>query len=128
MLNRLTFLNAGTVVSVYEDPLSRPSLAHKLSREQTNVLLTCRRNIINVFRHLSKEQLTRVKPNPLFVLQLRRGLEFLDNNGGPDLAESFVAENGSSLLFYYLFDDWHSTYGLVARKEQQYGSLLSNLV
>ena len=32
------------------------------------------------------------------------------------------------LLFYYLFDDWYTSYALVAKKEQQYAARLENLV
>jgi hypothetical protein len=36
-----------------------------------------------------------------------------------------VSETESpSLLFYYLFDDWYTTYSLVARSEHQYGAHL----
>lgn len=34
----------------------------------------------------------------------------------------------SGLLFYYLFDDWYTTYALVARREQQYAAELEKLV
>ena len=32
------------------------------------------------------------------------------------------------LLFYYLFDDWYTSYALVAKKEQQYAARLDDLV
>lgn len=65
--------------------------------------------------------------NALFVLQLRNGLES-SHTGASQQAEEFVAENGPSLLFYYLFDDWYASYGLVARRQQQYGARLTELV
>ena len=39
-----------------------------------------------------------------------------------------VADDTPGLLFYYLFDDWSSSYGLVARKEYQYGAELDRMV
>lgn len=32
------------------------------------------------------------------------------------------------LLFYYIFDDWYSSYSVVFRKEHQYGEALDQLV
>ncbi|KAI9779114.1 MAG: hypothetical protein M1816_003737 [Peltula sp. TS41687] len=122
----LLLCDDGTVISIYEDPTSRRDLSHELSDDQTALLQICRRNIINVFSHLSKAKAASMATNALFILQLRSGLEFLDS-GRPGKAEDFVAENGPSLLFYYLFEDWYSSYGLVARRQQQYGAKLSEL-
>lgn len=118
--------DVGTVISIYEDPMSRRDLSHELTADQTTLLQICRRNIINVFSHLSRAKPASMGTNALFVLQLR-GLESLDA-GRPGQAEKDVAENGPSLLFYYLFEDWYSSYGLVARKQQLYGAKLSELV
>lgn len=45
----------------------------------------------------------------------------------PDQA-SIKQEDGPSLLFYYIFDDWVSSYGLIAKREHKYGVLLEELV
>lgn len=37
-------------------------------------------------------------------------------------------EDGPSLLFYYIFDDWVSSYGLIAKREHKYGVALEDLV
>jgi len=51
-------------------------------------------------------------------------------SGNDGVKDSFDAPLGdaSSLLFYYLFDDWYTSYSLVARKEHQYGAQLEHLV
>lgn len=46
---------------------------------------------------------------------------------GPDQA-TIKQEDGSSLLFYYLFDDWVSSFGLIAKRQHQYGVSLEQLV
>lgn len=38
------------------------------------------------------------------------------------------AKDAQGLLFYYLYDDWYATYGLVAREEHQYGAKLEEIV
>ena len=46
-----------------------------------------------------------------------------------NLQDSKVTLSDSpSSLFYYLFDDWYTSYALVAKKEQQYAAQLGNLV
>ncbi|MCJ1468059.1 hypothetical protein MMC07_006685 [Pseudocyphellaria aurata] len=49
--------------------------------------------------------------------------------GVQDVTSNEISQSDSpSLLFYYLFDDWSTTYSLVARKEHQYGVQLEHLV
>ena len=36
--------------------------------------------------------------------------------------------DASSLVFYYLFDDWYTSYSLVARREHRYSAQLEDLV
>ncbi|KAL8741664.1 MAG: hypothetical protein Q9190_005753 [Brigantiaea leucoxantha] len=54
------------------------------------------------------------------TIPIRSGLQVFD--GG-----EVTHPNAPSLLFYYLFDDWFTSYSLVARKEQQYGVQLEKL-
>lgn len=49
------------------------------------------------------------------------------NEVGPDQAK-IKQEDGPSLLFYYIFDDWVSSYGLIAKREHKYGKALEELV
>ena len=94
---------------------------------QVALLRIVRRNVINVFTHLSKAHSAKTERSPLFILHLRSNA-YQRKDGTSDTAEKFVTENGPSLLFYYLFDDWYSTYGLITRKEQRYSAVLNELV
>ena len=106
---------------MFEDPF------HNNEIRPEAVVRIVRRNVINVFRHLSKANSAKTGGSPLFILHLRSSI-LQEKDGISDTSERFVTKNGPSLLFYYLFDDWYSTYGLVTRKEQQYGALLNDLV
>lgn len=114
----------GTIISIHENPF--PGQQDKLEPEQQYALSVIRRNLHNVFGQLSKATDGRKEPNPIMTLPIRGGLtsglgDTKDSNIGP-LADA------SSLLFYYLFDDWYTSYSLVARKEHQYGAQLTHLV
>lgn len=60
--------------------------------------------------------------DPLVTIRVRHF-----NDSGPDQA-SIKQEAGASLLFYYIFDDWASSYGLIAKREHTYGVMLDKLV
>lgn len=51
--------------------------------------------------------------------------QFSRSGQSPDMQKP---ADGPSLLLYYLFDDWMTSYSLVARKEQQFGVELGELV
>ena len=36
-------------------------------------------------------------------------------------------DDAPSLLFFYLFDDWYTTYSLVVRRQDKYGEKLRDL-
>ena len=80
-----------------------------------------RRNLKNVFLQLSKSNDAVRENNPMMALPIRSGLQ--DTN-----ETDVTARDAPSLLFHYLFDDWYTTYSLVAKKEHQYGEKLSSLV
>ena len=85
-------------------------------------LLAIRSNLINVFQQLSKVS-EEQEQDPIMTVQIRSGLK------ATTLAETHVSESDSpSLLLYYLFDDWFTTYSLVARSEHQYGVELDKVV
>lgn len=94
--------------------------------EQQHALTVIRRNLLNVFSQLSKATDGQKEPNPIMTLAIRGGIV----SGNDGVKDSFDAPLGdaSSLLFYYLFDDWYTSYSLVARKEHQYGAQLEHLV
>ena len=80
-----------------------------------------RRNLANVFEQLSKVNEHRKAKNPINALSIRSGLP------KTKASESGISE-APSLLFHYLFDDWYTSYSLVAKQEHQYGKQLGNLV
>jgi hypothetical protein len=41
---------------------------------------------------------------------------------------SIHQDDGPGLLFYYIFDDWVTSYALIAKREHKYGVLLDRLV
>ena len=110
----LVLCDDGTVISVYENPFPRMNLDMK-------VLRTVRRNVVNVFHHLSSTCNMAGHPSTMMTVQIRdfhTSAQSLD--GTPSLEVA-------SKLLYYLFDDWITTYGLVAKKEHPYGSELERL-
>ncbi|KAI9843348.1 MAG: hypothetical protein M1837_006474 [Sclerophora amabilis] len=119
----LILCDDGTVISMYEDIFSGPNGA---SMREPHVLLMIRRNLLNIFRQLSNAQAASGQQNPLSILGIRRGLGSLDGDV-QDASQSLSHNVAASLLFHYLFDDWYSSYGLVARQEHQYGRELNRL-
>lgn len=90
------------------------------------MLKIVRRNLANVFRELSVSDAAREGRTAMSTLQLRSGPPTDGESAGDSI--SSAADDTTGLLFYYLFDDWNSSYGLVARKEQQYSVELDLLV
>ena len=80
-----------------------------------------RRNILTVVRQLSNVKNEWRKGNPIQTLDIRPGMQ-------SNLNSKVTLLDSSGLLFYYLFDDWYTTYALVAKKEQQYAARLEHLV
>ncbi|KAI9738607.1 MAG: hypothetical protein M1834_008111 [Cirrosporium novae-zelandiae] len=114
-----------TVITIQENPF--PHHRGALSEPQEQILEVTRRNLLNVFKQLSdadESSSMHELQNPLLALPIRHGLPVSrQSNHNGDAA----AKNKASLLFYYLFDDWFSSYGLVARREHQYGTRLEIL-
>lgn len=80
-----------------------------------------RRNLLNIFQQLSKANDGSRRKIPIMTIPIRSGLQEVT---GSEISPS----DASSLLFHYLFDDWLTSYSLVARKEHQYGKQLEHLV
>ena len=110
----LILCDDGTVISVYENPFPQLTL-------DAEVLRTVRRNVLNVFHHLSSVSNTAEHPSTLMTVQIR---DFNPSTQAVDVTPPLEA---ASKLLYYLFDDWITTYGLVAKKEHPYGSELERL-
>lgn len=102
---------------MHENPFPGHQGAWDISQEKE--LKVIRRNTLNVFGQLSKANKVQ---SPIMTLPLRAGIKSIKNT--PDHKD----ENPASLLFFYLFDDWHTTYSLVARREHRYGEQLEKLV
>ncbi|KAI9840879.1 MAG: hypothetical protein M1838_003866 [Thelocarpon superellum] len=119
----LILCNDGTVISIYEDTFPRQI---DLSQKQRFMLAIIRRNLSNVFRELSKAPSAGVGQKAISILRIR-GLQNPSSDDESEPSDAAVDRDAPSLLFFYLFDDWNSTYGLVARKEQQYGEELDRL-
>lgn len=117
--NPLTItISLGTIISMHETP---PLTIEGMPPSDEQSMAILRRNLINVFRQLSKADDPERVTNPMMTLPLRSGSQTL--NGG-DISNSDVP----CLLFYYLFDDWLTSYSLVAREEHQYRAQLEKLV
>ncbi|KAH0536418.1 hypothetical protein FGG08_006716 [Glutinoglossum americanum] len=106
----------GTVITLHEDPF--PGIEQWPQRVFTIAKLSkIRRNLLNVFRNLSKAEnsgsLSEAE-SAISTLHIRK-------------ADGGSAGDAPSLLFYYLFDDWYTTYSLVVRGQHKYGEKLRNL-
>ena len=103
-----------TVISVYEDPFPQMT-------PDAKVLKTVRRNALNVFHHLSSLCNTVEHSSSLMTVPIR------DFNSSAQMNDSAPSLETASKLFHYLFDDWITSYGLVAKKEHPYGRELEKL-
>ncbi|KAE8375228.1 ADP-ribosylation factor [Aspergillus bertholletiae] len=115
----LILCDDGTVISMQENPY--PGLSRPSDRELKSVLGVVRRNVQLIFSGVSKQHSAQSESDSLVTIRVRPA-----HGGGPDQA-SIKQEDGPSLLFYYIFDDWVSSYALVAKREHQYGVLLDRL-
>lgn len=109
----------GTVISMHETPF--PNHRQDLNLGQQKDLSIIRRNLLNVFKQLSKANDAERASNPIMTLAIRSGLQS-DEEG------KITSTDSPSLLFYYIFDDWVASYNLVARTEHQYRDQLEKLV
>ena len=114
----LILCDDGTVISISENPFPGSS---SLTTQQHFELQAIRRNADNVFRHLSKAIDDERKEDFMSKISIR--------NPTPDDIELKPGEasDQASLLYYYLFDDWQTTYRLVSQGDEQYGPRLAEL-
>ncbi|KAJ5889056.1 hypothetical protein N7495_009097 [Penicillium taxi] len=117
--NWLILCDDGTVISIQENPFPRQHTV--LEQDQAKVIDIARRNTRFIFSGVSKEHSTMSESDSLVTIRVRPFY-----NLGPDQA-NIKQEDGPSLLFYYIFDDWVSSYGLIAKREHQYGVALERL-
>lgn len=103
-----------------EDPF--PSSRNNWTPQQLADLKIIRRNLLTVIRQLSHVTSQWRMSNAIYTLDIRPGMQSNLQNSKVTIGDS------PGLLFYYLFDDWYTSYALVAKKEQQYAARLESLV
>lgn len=106
-------------MSIQENPF--PGTHIPSPEERKAVLTTIRRNIGFIFSGVSRQHAI-TSENDLATIRIRH----LSNSSADE--SSISQEDGSSLLFYYIFDDWVTSYGLVARREHKYAAHLDKVV
>ncbi|RAR11167.1 adp-ribosylation factor protein [Stemphylium lycopersici] len=116
--NWLALCEDKTVITISEDPF--PFANSALSAADLKVLFTTRRNLVNVFRQLTKSP-TPLRDAALIQLPLRQRV------GSSHEETAHRATDAPGLLFYYLFEDWGATFDLISRREQGYGAELDRL-
>ncbi|KAJ5420886.1 hypothetical protein N7465_003405 [Penicillium sp. CMV-2018d] len=109
----------GTIISIQENPFARQQGVP--IDEAKPVLDIVRRNIRFIFAGVSRQHFAMSESESLITIRVRHFSGF-----GPDQA-NIKQEDGPSLLFYYIFDDWVSSYGLIAKREHKYGVALEEL-
>ncbi|KAK3672525.1 hypothetical protein LTR78_007575 [Recurvomyces mirabilis] len=116
----LVLCDDSTVITINEDPF--PFAGGVLSGTQQRILQETRRNLLNVFRSLSRVvEDERMSRNPMALLPIRTRL-------GDTIEETAHREpDAPGLLFYYIFENWYNSYILVTRKESRYGVELVSL-
>ncbi|KAJ6114280.1 hypothetical protein N7486_000058 [Penicillium sp. IBT 16267x] len=115
--NWLILCDDGTVISMQENPFPRQK--EELLPDQIKTLDVVRRNVRFIVSGVSKQHLTMSESDSLVTIRVRHF-----NHGDQAVIKQ---EDGPSLLYYYIFDDWVSSYGLIARREHQYGVALEQL-
>ncbi|KAK3203703.1 hypothetical protein GRF29_106g386842 [Pseudopithomyces chartarum] len=116
--NWLLLTEDKTVISISEDPF--PFTNGSLSAPNLRMLYTTRRNLVSVFRQLTKAP-TPLREASLIMLPIRHRI------GNSDEETAHRPTDAPGLLFYYLFEDWFTTYSLVTRREHGYASELDRL-
>ena len=99
-----------------------PGLSKPNEKELKAVLGIVRRNIQFIFSGVSKQHFASTASDSLVTVRVR------PFHGGDGDHASIKQDDGPSLLFYYIFDDWVSSYALVAKREHKYGVILDKLV
>lgn len=106
----------GTVISIQEP------LGFGLSR---NDVLIIRRNMLTVFRSLSLSPAAKASSAKESDAAVGSGMDDLPFRRHQ--AQKEIVHGGPSLLFYYLFDDWISTYSFVLGRGAPYSTHMRDL-
>jgi hypothetical protein len=116
--NWLLLCEDKTVISISEDPF--PFSEGHLQAHDLRTLYTTRRNLVSVFRQLTKSP-TPFRESSLIMLPIRHRI------GNSEEETAHRTSDAPGLLFYYLFEDWFTTYSLVTRREHGYAAELDRL-
>ncbi|KAJ4354379.1 uncharacterized protein N0V89_006115 [Didymosphaeria variabile] len=116
--NWLLLTEDKTVITISEDPF--PFTKGNLQSSELKTLYTARRNLVSVFRQLTKAP-TPLREASLIMLPIRHRV------GNSDEETAHRPTDAPGLLFYYLFEDWYTTYSLVTRREHGYAAELDRL-
>ncbi|CAL5871156.1 uncharacterized protein PFLUO_LOCUS5402 [Penicillium psychrofluorescens] len=116
----LILFEDGTVLSIQENPFPRGQ-GQESMEDMKRVLDVVRRNIRFIFSGVSRQHSSVSENDSLVTIRVRHFTDF-----GPDQA-NIKQGDGPSLLFYYIFDDWMSSYGLIAKREHKYGVALDQM-
>jgi Mg2+ and Co2+ transporter CorA len=108
----LLLCDDGTVFSFFERPTPGP--------DYDRAVQSLRRNVFNVFRHISLLHLHDNTADALMKVRIRP-------EPATAIPTAASAREAASLLFYYLFDDWMTTYAFIARIEHPYRDELEKL-
>jgi hypothetical protein len=117
--NWLLLTEDKTVITISEDPF--PFTDGNLQSSDLKTLYTTRRNLVSVFRQLTKAP-TPLRESSLIMLPIRHRI------GNTDEETAHRGSDAPGLLFYYLFEDWFTTYSLITRREHGYAAELDRLV
>lgn len=117
--NWLLLCEDKTVISISEDPF--PFNEGNMQAHDLRTLYTIRRNLVSVFRQLTKAP-TPLRESSLIMLPIRHRV------GNSEEETAHRSTDSPGLLFYYLFEDWFTTYSLVTRREHGYAAELDRLV
>ena len=118
----LQISDLGTVISIHENPFPRKQESPESGEQKRALLSVVRRNVRLIFAGASKQHAESSARDSLVTIRIRQLVD-----PGPNHAR-IKQEDGPSLLFYYIFDDWASSYGIIVKREHPYGSLLDDLV
>jgi hypothetical protein len=117
--NWLILCEDQTVISISENPI--PFVPGSLDSNDMRLLCTTRRNLVNVFRQITKVP-TPLRNAALTQLPIRQRL------GHSEEETAHRPTDAPGLLFYYLFEDWGATFNLISRHERGYAAELDRLV
>lgn len=117
----LILCDDGTIISLHE-PHSHRTVPSALDyKGQIGII---RKNILTILRSLSRasEALNRT------AIEKSKGLGALDELPFRRQGLTDLTESEPSLLFYYLFDDWYSSWSLAIERQHPYRRKLRKLV